>query len=496
MAADLGVEDAVARRDLGAERDAAMAEGAALAEERARWAEGGLVDPDGPPWRTPRDGRAGAPLWRLVDVAPGVEAADVDGLEAALTGAGLLDAWVQPDGTVDLGDGRADVGLGVRPAAGATLADRLVVVGNRDSGVPDAVVERVLASVAVVATAGADPAGGGPDVVVATDGSFRLGAAAGRGPRRPALLLGAVARERHRLARLAEIDAALAAVTARLADLDRRQADLDRRRAAVAAELAAAPSGAPVDDARRAVDAAAARLAEAEARLDAARAALTLAEGVVREALRALTALAARHSLPSDVEGLAAVEAGLRRLAQAAATWARRRRDLQGAEIHHTRAAERLAAGERLSARAAADRRDAEREVVAVEGRVAGLESSLGAGYGELLRRLAALDEERGGAQRRGRELAEKAPELERRVGRLRAELEAAAAERATAEDERAGAHARYGAVLAAVGPDAGLEPAGALDAASAVLASARAVAAAHESVDADGRAVERLSER
>ncbi|HWC09798.1 MAG TPA: SbcC/MukB-like Walker B domain-containing protein, partial [Acidimicrobiales bacterium] len=72
----------------------------------------------------------------------------------------------------------------------------------------------------------------------------------------------------------------------------------------------------------------------------------------------------------------------------------------------------------------------------------------------------------------------------------------AAAAARARAEEERGGAHARYGAVLTALGPDAGREPAGALDTASAVLASARAVAAAHESVDADAHAVERLSER
>src|SRR5437660_796594 len=82
--------------------------------------------------RSPRDGRPGAPLWRLVDLASGVAPAEVDGLEAALTGAGLIDAWVQPDGAVDLGDDRADVVLTARPAAVRTLGDLLVPVATAE----------------------------------------------------------------------------------------------------------------------------------------------------------------------------------------------------------------------------------------------------------------------------------------------------------------------------------------------------------------------------
>jgi hypothetical protein len=47
-----------------------------------------------------RQGRAGAPLWRLVDFRDHVDAAARVGLEAALEASGLLDAWVTPDGAL------------------------------------------------------------------------------------------------------------------------------------------------------------------------------------------------------------------------------------------------------------------------------------------------------------------------------------------------------------------------------------------------------------
>ncbi|HVM01513.1 MAG TPA: SbcC/MukB-like Walker B domain-containing protein [Acidimicrobiales bacterium] len=529
LAAQLGSEDAVARSVLAADRAAAAGERAVLADERARWAEGGLVDPDGPAWRSPRAGRPGAPLWRLVDVAPGVEPAQVDGLEAALTGTGLLDAWVDPDGAVDLGDGRSDLVLAPRPCPGRSLADVLVAADPAGPGtavVAPGVVAGVLASVPLVATALDEPAGAaeapppagapvlavasdepagaaaappsaaGPALAVALDGTYRLGAATGRGPGRPAEWLGAVARERRRLARLAEIDAALAAVDARLAELDRHQAGLDRHRAAVAAELDAAPSAAAVFDAHRVLGGAEARLVEAESTLARTRQALVEAEAAVREALRALTLLAARHDLPTDPAGLAEVEAGLAAVARAGGTWARRRRDLAAAERQHAKAVARLADAERAAGSAAAHHRDAEREAAATEARVAALEQSVGAEYGEVLRRLAGLEAERTAAQRRERELAEQIPTLERRVGALTTELEAAEAERARAEEERAGSQQRLAAVLAALGDDAAVTPPGPLDRASAVLAAARAIAADHEKVASDPPSVERASER
>lgn len=496
LTADVHTEHTVARRELAAQRETVGGERATLTAERARWEHGGLVDPDGPPWRSERSGRRGAPLWRLVDLAPGVGGAAVDGVEAALTAAGLLDAWVAPDGRVDLGPGQTDVTLTARPTPGRTLAALLTPVGAaaEEHGVPAGVVTAVLSSIPVVDSAldGDD----GDEVVVGTDGSYRLGSAVGRGPDRPALLLGSVARERHRLARLAELDAAIAAVDSRLADLDRREAALERQRAATDAEFAAQPPGDAVEDTARAVADAAARLAEARQRLDAARSARRAAEDAVRAALRELTTLAARHGLPADRDGLAAVEAALSRLADAVTTWARRRRELRTAERQQERSADRAAAAAEVAAQATQDHATADREAAEIEQRVAALESTVGVEYAETLNRIAALDQERSSNRRRAAELSEETSGLQRRVGELESRVETAAAARAAADAERDRVQRRLVAAVDALAGDASLSTPGALDTGTAVLAAARSLAADHEHVDTGAQAVERMSER
>ena len=497
LTAAVWAEEAVARRNLATACEAAAGERSDLLEERARWAHSGLVKPDPPAWRSTRTGRPGAPLWQLVDLAPGVDPAVVDGLEAALTGAGLLDAWVTPGGGVEVDGAPVDLVLGARPVDGMTLAGLLVAASTGADGDPpvgDQVVAGVLASVSVGTTAVPDPAG--PDVLVATDGTYRLGTAVGRGPRRPALLLGALARERHRLERLAAVDAALAAVDALLGALHRDEDGLDRRRAAVEAELAAVPSGAPVETARRATADAAARLDEAEGRLRRSRALLVEAEDSVRQALRALTAIAVSHGLPTSPDDLDQVAAALRRLEHIARSWSRRRRELVRADLDHARDQGRCSTAEKVAAEAAAAEQEAQREVIAVEGRLTTLESAVGVEYRALLDRLSAIQQERSVAEDRQRELAAQLPALERRVGTLTSHLAAAEAARQAAEDDRAQAHSRFVDALGALGGDAGIDLSGPLDNATAVLAAARTVASAHERIDVDEQAVERLSER
>ncbi|MGH9177757.1 MAG: SbcC/MukB-like Walker B domain-containing protein, partial [Acidimicrobiales bacterium] len=187
---------------------------------------------------------------------------------------------------------------------------------------------------------------------------------------------------------------------------------------------------------------------------------------------------------------------GLAKLARATVTWARRRREVAAAERSHARAVDRLAEAERAARAAAAHHQEAERDAAATEGRVAGLESSVGTEYGEVLRRLDSLDKERVGVQRRERELAEQVPALDRHVGALTSELKAAEAERARAEEERAGCQQRLVTVLGALADDAAVERPEPLDTASAVLAAARAIAADHERVETGPQAVERASDR
>ena len=507
LASDLQTEDALARGELDRERRDLEGERGRLSAERTRWAEQGLPEPEGPAWRSDRSDRAGAPLWALVDPRSGLAEPEVDRLEAALAGAGLLDAWVQPDGTVDLGPDRADVVLTVRPTDAESLGSLLVPCGDAEggageasgSGVPGAVVAGVIASIPLVDTAlpGPPPAGdGGADVAVGRDGTYRLGAAVGRGPLHSAQLLGAPARERHRRGRLAELDAAIAAVGARLTDVDQKTAALDRRWAAVKVELAARPDSGAVDEAERALSEAATRLGAATSHLDAARSALRDAEDKVRKALRELTVLAARHGLPTDGEGLAAVDAALSGVANAVVAWGRRRRELQRAERDRLKAADSLARAEEAAGVAERTAAESRQEADALAGRVTTLESSVGADYSEVLARLTDLDRERGAGQRRERELGRLIPSLERRVGELESTVKTAAEERSRAEEQREAAHHRMLAALDDLGADAGIEPEARLEHGSAVLAFARTVAVGYQDTDSEPAAVEKLSER
>lgn len=497
VVADARAEEAVARNQLADERQRSESERAALVEERAGWARGELHDPEAPAWRSERAGRPGAPLWRLVDVAPEVDAVELDGVEAALTAAGLLDAWIEPSGGVELEAGRADVVLTHRVVEARSLDSLLVVAPDaaQQHGVPVEVVAGVLASVRVVEDfASLDDA----EVAVATDGSYRLGNALGRGAHQPASLLGALARERHRLQRLAELDASIAAVAAVLAGLERRLDDLDRRRGALAAEVAALPSGEQVSESERALLAAASRLAEARDALERTRSARKSAEDAVRQALRELTALAARHGLPTEREALDRLERALSSLSDSAGTWARRRHEAVRAGREEAAAAERVRRAEEAAGTAAGEHEQAEREAADAEGRAATLESSVGEEYAQVLARIDQLDAEQKAGERRSRELTAEYEQLSRRVGELAALLKAASAARLEAETRREMTQRRLVACLDALGADSALEIelTGGLDTATGVLAAARSIAAATEKTATDPQAISRLNGR
>ncbi|HEY6796291.1 MAG TPA: TIGR02680 family protein, partial [Kineosporiaceae bacterium] len=101
------------------------------------------LPPAAPATRTAdRTGWPGAPLWRVTDFVPGLPARLQAGIEAALEGCGLLDAWISPDGGV-LDESGHDVFAVVEP-------DRLPGAAAAHPG-PD----RSLA-------AGAEPACAGP----------------------------------------------------------------------------------------------------------------------------------------------------------------------------------------------------------------------------------------------------------------------------------------------------------------------------------------------
>lgn len=496
LAAALKAEHAVAQRDLLATRHQVEEERGRLAAERDRLATGRVVEPAAAPWRRDRTGRSGAPLWRLVDLRPGLDAAQADGLEAALLAAGLLDAWVTPEGTVDLADDTPDLLLTLRGGTDRSLADALVPLA--DTAVRAEVVAGVLASVALATGVEGDDGQEHPEVVVGLDGTFRLGAAVGRGALRPAELLGSEAQDRRRRQRLAEVEAALSSTEARLAELDRASAAVDAHHDAAMADLDAAPTPRAVDAGAVAMAQAEARLAEAEDRLAESRSALAQAEDDVRSALRALTTLGARHQLPTTDHGLDQAAEDLRSFERSVGTWARRARELATAD-HALRAASSEVERAEEAARRAADHLvTTERQATEVGVRLATLESTIGAQYEQLLVRIGELDTERRWNRGRDRELSTEQPVVERRVGKLETELADAEQARERAERERADAHRRFGRVGAdglladadlVAGPAAG-------EGITAVLAAAREVAASLEGVTSDTAAIERASAR
>jgi uncharacterized protein (TIGR02680 family) len=256
---------------------------AALEQERDAVAAERDADPPRAHTRSGRDTLEGAPFWRLVDFAPSLDAAAQAGLEAALEGAGLLDAWVTPDGSVQ---SALDVLLdaGSPAVSGPSLTAVLVAEAE--------VVRPILAAIALVDGLVAEPC------AVTLDGRFRLGPAEGRFEKPEAEYIGAAARAARRARRMAELDVALAQLAVDRADAERSGTAVRERLAALAAEAERFPSAQSVAEARQGVALAAAREDDARAAL-AERDRDAVAAGQRREAAAAQgVSHAAAHRLP------------------------------------------------------------------------------------------------------------------------------------------------------------------------------------------------------
>ncbi|MEX2503918.1 MAG: TIGR02680 family protein [Egicoccus sp.] len=283
----LADERAAARRaqqDLAAQRDA-------LAAERDHASAARHLPPPAPHTRVgdARDARPGAPLWQLVEPAADLDTARVAGYEAALEAAGLLDAWVSPDGRVldpddhDVALVAADLPAAPDGGLAAVLVPAIDPDDPQASAVDPAVVRVVLERIGRRAGDGV--------VWVADDGRHRVGPLQGAWTKPAAEHLGHAAREQARRARLAELDAQLTELDAHLADGDAALARLDQRGDRLAEEHVTAPTDTPIREAAAAHVAAVrqvaglrARLAEAEAVVVAATARLDQARATHDEA--------------------------------------------------------------------------------------------------------------------------------------------------------------------------------------------------------------------
>lgn len=281
---------------LQADRAAGVTERDSIAAERDD------APPPSPTRPAPRTGRAGAPLWRLVRFADGVDDTDAAGIEAALHAAGLLDAWLHPSGDdtlAALAGGEQDAYLRAGPpAAGASLAD-LLVPETQDLVAADRIVA-VLSSIALDELTG-----------VAPTGRWGQGAGVGRFAKDRCEYIGATARAARRAARIAECDHRIAALDATVAAVGAERAALQSVIERVDSAADALPPLTVIQTALRELDRAAAAL---RVRQDAATEAATRLDAAVAEQAAAGTALrrvVAARGLP--VDRLAAVAAAVDR---------------------------------------------------------------------------------------------------------------------------------------------------------------------------------------
>lgn len=240
-------------------RRAAVAESALLhrkavadaTQERLRAEHGHLVEqrgataaekdaPPPPPHARRRDRSAepipGAPLWMIVDFAVDVPEHVRWNVESALLGAGLLDAWVTPSGTV-LDPDTLEVVLtaGRRASHERTLG--AVLVPADQTAVDIGRVVTVLDRVGYYNAAGTGAEGDW----VSGDGAWAVGPVRGRTRGEAVSFIGAAARAAAKLRRLREIDAQLDRLEAQIAQAGSERDQVHGRLAALAAERNACP---------------------------------------------------------------------------------------------------------------------------------------------------------------------------------------------------------------------------------------------------------------
>lgn len=410
-----------------------------LDEERDRLEAGISLAPPAPYTRGAdvRAGPPGAPFRQVVDFHDAVPAVQRALLEAGLEAAGLLDAWVSPDGRLQIGkDGRLphDTQLVARRALPCSLAGWLRPAVPEDSPVSGGAIERILSTISC-----ADDDIGESEAWLSPDGRFRLGALVGAWAKPAAVYIGHAAREAARRQRLAEIAerlgqladgmAGLKAAADRLGE-DRRAADEEWRQAPADEALRAAHATAAAcgREAQRARE----KLAEADLRCNEA-------FEVLKVARERLATDAADLRLPTSPEALAAIEVALDRYRDSLTELVQAAHELRVAlpDLHrqHLREAEARNDKTRSEERLVTARNEAEQAAARLEA----LREAVGAKVEELQRKLAAARL----AVEAAEEAVKRADEARRKSGEARAIAAERAASAETALQERAAVRAQ-----------------------------------------------------
>ncbi|MEU6039484.1 TIGR02680 family protein [Actinomadura sp. NPDC047616] len=230
--AELGRLDAALDSRLRAERETAN-----RLEEEIGKLERGVHEPPPVPHTRDQQARAdrpGAPLWRVVDFSDALPAEHRAGLEASLEAAGILDAWVTPEGGLLAADDTFL--LAGDPVDGPSCATVLRPAVDRAD--PRAAVLGDDAVAAVLKRIGLGP---GARTWVAVDGRWANGVLGGSWHKDEAGYIGEGAREAARRARIARLRAELGETAGRVAALEDEREVLSARQRALDAEHRALP---------------------------------------------------------------------------------------------------------------------------------------------------------------------------------------------------------------------------------------------------------------
>ncbi|KZB87393.1 TIGR02680 family protein [Amycolatopsis regifaucium] len=390
-----------------------------------------VLAPASPRTRTAdRAEMSGAPLWRLVDFAATVGEDTHAGIEAALEGAGLLDAWINSHGVVEGHDVLAETGT-LPVVSGRSLAD--VLVPEPDAELSPAKIRRVLEVIAFDDTLPAGPA------AIGADGSWRMGSLAGSWEKKRATYIGSPARLHARELRIAELRDEISAREKTIAELEGDLAGLRGRRELIKIERAARPG-------HEDLLAATGELTRAEADLTAADTAVRQREATVsaleieaKTALHELTAQASESGLPTERAPLTALATALRTYSDQGENWLYEHGALLTATQRAETFAEQAARSEANAARREKEAAEAEAERTKLTAMLEAIEGTADTGQREVL---AEID----GLRTKLRELGDELRTANRTVTELAVRLGALGVQRTTDAQAREDAAAKQDA--------------------------------------------------
>lgn len=198
--------------------------------------------------RASRPDGTGAPLYEVCEFAPELDDEKKARVEEALERAGLLDAWITPDGRVGrLQEDEEEVWLIPAPQSlGYTLADALIPTPSPESGLKVETIDAVLRTFLWEETEGTEPpdwSETGERAVLSAGGGFRIGPLTGISAKKErAEYIGKETRRRTRLLEINRLQNEIAACDEQLRVLDAQLAELKVEEMEIRAELERFPA--------------------------------------------------------------------------------------------------------------------------------------------------------------------------------------------------------------------------------------------------------------